>query len=62
MSFASKQTLLNLQDGNLMFGAIAGDVTGSFYEQSPTKSLDFELFRKLSRFTDDSLLMIAVAD
>lgn len=45
-----------------MFGAIVGDVVGSSYERSPTKSLDFELFRKLSRLTDDSVLTIAVAD
>ena len=45
-----------------MFGAIVGDVAGSIYERSPAKSLDFELFRKQSRFTDDSVLTIAVAD
>ena len=43
-------------------GAIVGDVVGSSYERSPTKSLEFELFRKLSRLTDDSVLTIAVAD
>jgi|TARA_B110000495_G_C23012135_1_gene598737 ADP-ribosylglycohydrolase len=45
-----------------MFGAIVGDVVGSSYERSPAKSLDFDLFRKQSRLTDDSVLTIAVAD
>lgn len=45
-----------------MFGAIAGDVIGSYYEHYPTKRLDFELFPEMSTFTDDTVLTVAVAD
>ena len=42
-----------------MFGAIYGDVIGSFYEVHCTKNYDFE-FNKDSTFTDDSVLIAAV--
>ena len=45
-----------------MFGAIVGDVVGSYYEHFPTKSVDFELFPNEASLTDDSVLTIAVAD
>jgi ADP-ribosylglycohydrolase len=45
-----------------MLGAIAGDVIGSVYERRPIKTLDFPLFHAHSRFTDDSVLTIAIAD
>jgi len=45
-----------------MLGAIAGDVIGSVYEHRPIKTLDFPLFHAHSRFTDDSVLTIAIAD
>ena len=45
-----------------MFGAIAGDVIGSVYEGSPTKAKDFPLFTEWSRFTDDTVLTVAVAE
>jgi len=45
-----------------MLGAIAGDVIGSVYEHRPIKTLDFPLFDAHSRFTDDSVLTIAIAD
>ena len=45
-----------------MYGAIIGDVAGSHYEHFPTKSLDFDLFREHTCFTDDTVLTIAVAD
>ena len=45
-----------------MLGAIAGDVIGSVHEFSATKSADFELFVPESRFTDDTVLAVAVAD
>jgi len=44
-----------------MLGAIAGDVIGSVYEGSPTKAKDFPLFTEWSRFTDDTVLTVAVA-
>ena len=45
-----------------MLGAIAGDIIGSVYEFLPTKSTDFPLFASDSRFTDDTVLTVAVAD
>jgi ADP-ribosylglycohydrolase len=45
-----------------MLGAIAGDIVGSVYEQHPIKTKDFPLFDARSRFTDDSVLTVAVAD
>lgn len=45
-----------------MLGAIAGDVIGSTYENNPTKRLDFPLFTAESRFTDDTVLTVAIAD
>ena len=45
-----------------MLGAIAGDVIGSVYEHRPTKRLDFGLFPPGARFTDDTVLTVAVAD
>ena len=44
-----------------MIGAIAGDIIGSSYEHWPIKSTDFPLFDSSSRFTDDTVLTIAVA-
>ena len=44
-----------------MIGAIAGDVIGSVFEQYPIKSTQFELFSRHSRFTDDTVLTMAVA-
>lgn len=45
-----------------MLGAIAGDVIGSIHEHLGTKSSDFELFTAGCRFTDDTVLAVAVAD
>ncbi|GAK60682.1 ADP-ribosylglycohydrolase [Candidatus Vecturithrix granuli] len=45
-----------------MLGAIAGDVIGSVYEHRPIKTTDFPLFHQYSRFTDDTVLTIAIAD
>jgi ADP-ribosylglycohydrolase len=45
-----------------MIGAIAGDIIGSVYEKRPLKTTDFPLFVKHSRFTDDTVLTVAVAD
>ena len=44
-----------------MLGAIAGDVIGSVYEGRPIKTTDFPLFSPRSRFTDDTVLTVAVA-
>ena len=45
-----------------MIGAIAGDVIGSVHEFLGTKTTDFPLFVGSSRFTDDTVLAVAVAD
>ncbi|MDD5393512.1 MAG: ADP-ribosylglycohydrolase family protein [Thiothrix sp.] len=51
-----------------MLGAIAGDIIGSVFEarnwrnEAPHKSKDFPLFDPKSKFTDDSVLTIALAD
>ncbi|WP_027371084.1 ADP-ribosylglycohydrolase family protein [Desulfovermiculus halophilus] len=45
-----------------MLGAISGDIIGSRFEARPTKSKDFDLFTQDCRFTDDSVLTIALAD
>ncbi|MFO0916232.1 MAG: ADP-ribosylglycohydrolase family protein [Pirellulales bacterium] len=44
-----------------MIGAIAGDVIGSVHEGAGTKTKNFPLFVNDCRFTDDSVLTIAVA-
>lgn len=45
-----------------MIGAIAGDIVGSVYEGRPIKTKDFPLFHPRSRFTDDTVLTLAVAE
>lgn len=45
-----------------MLGAIIGDVIGSVYEWHNVKSTNFELFSRFTRFTDDTVLTVAVAD
>jgi ADP-ribosylglycohydrolase len=45
-----------------MLGAIAGDVIGSVHEGARTKTKDFPLLTPQSRFTDDTVLTVAVAD
>ncbi len=45
-----------------MIGAIAGDIIGSRFEASPTNGTDFPLFDERSRFTDDTVLTVAVAE
>lgn len=45
-----------------MLGAIAGDIIGSVHEFAAPKTTEFPLFAEHSRFTDDSVLTIAVAD
>lgn len=44
-----------------MISAIAGDIIGSVYEANPVKSTSFPLFSPHSRFTDDTVLTVAVA-
>lgn len=44
-----------------MIGAIAGDVIGSVHEKAPAQPKDFPLVVPGSRFTDDTVLTVAVA-
>ncbi|MBW4647933.1 MAG: hypothetical protein KME06_04425 [Kastovskya adunca ATA6-11-RM4] len=45
-----------------MLGAIAGDIIGSVYEGNNIKTKEFPLFHPKCRFTDDTVLTVAVAD
>ena len=46
-----------------MYGAILGDIIGSPYEfVKDFKSKEFDLFCEASRFTDDTVMTVAVAD
>lgn len=46
----------------VLIGSICGDIIGSWYEFCSTKRQYFELFTDQSRFTDDTVCSIAVAD
>lgn len=46
----------------MMLGALAGDMIGSVYEFNNVKTEEFPLFSRGSRFTDDSVMTLAVAD
>lgn len=45
-----------------MLGAIIGDIIGSYYEHNPVKEKNISLFNEKCRFTDDTVLNVAVAD
>ena len=45
-----------------MIGAIAGDIIGSIHEGVGTKTKQFPLFGPYNRFTDDTVLTVAVAE
>lgn len=44
-----------------MIGAIAGDIIGSVHEGGPAQPKNFRLFTSENRFTDDTVLTVAVA-
>lgn len=46
---------------NIMLGAIIGDIVGSTREWNNVKTEDFELLPEGSRFTDDTVMTLAVA-
>lgn len=46
---------------NKIFGAVVGDIVGSRYEFHNVKTTRFELISDGSRFTDDSVMTLAVA-
>ena len=46
-----------------MYGAIIGDIVGSRFEfDRGGKKKDFRLFTKYNKFTDDTVMTVAVAD
>ncbi len=45
-----------------MLGAIYGDIVGSVYEHHNIKTKDFVIPHPFSRFTDDTVMSVAVAD
>lgn len=45
-----------------MLGAIIGDIVGSFYERNNTKDKHFLFFKDKCRYTDDTVMTIAVAE
>jgi ADP-ribosylglycohydrolase len=45
-----------------MIGAIAGDIVGSRFEHLPHKWVEFELWHRHCRFTDDTVMTIATAE
>lgn len=47
---------------HILLGAVAGDIIRSTYEFNNVKTKDFNRYLKNSKFTDDTVLTIAVAD
>lgn len=45
-----------------ILGAIAGDVIGSIYEMKEIDGFDFDFYDERCRFTDDTVLTVAVTD
>ena len=45
----------------MLIGAIVGDIAGSKYERNRIKYKNFELFQPDDRFTDDTIMTLAVA-
>lgn len=45
-----------------MYGAILGDISGSKYEHNPVQEKDYSLLDRNSRFTGDTIQIIALAD
>ena len=45
----------------MLLGALAGDIIGSPYEHHNVKTKNFPLMSKRSRFTDDSVMTLAIA-
>lgn len=56
--------LCELFGGWNMFGAILGDIIGSSHEfkLKVVSKNEFELFNKKSRFTDDTVMSVAISD
>ena len=44
-----------------MLGAVLGDIIGSYYEWNNVKTKDFPLVTTGTRYTDDTVMTLAVA-
>lgn len=49
-------------ESNTIIGAVIGDVIGSVYEWNNIKSTEFDLLNPKCKYTDDTVLTIAVTD
>ena len=49
-------------ESRALLGSIAGDIIGSVYEFCPVKFTGFQLFSERSRFTDDTVMTVALYD
>ncbi len=47
---------------NAILGSVIGDIIGSSYEWKRTKNYNFEIFTPQAKFTDDTVLTIAIAN
>lgn len=56
----TKHEHIELNRSDIVIGAIAGDIIGSPYEFNSIKTTEFPLFSEKSRFTDDTVMTIAV--
>ena len=61
----NKELYLNfdeyIRQGELVLGAIIGDIVGSRWEFNPTNDYDFEWLSKENGFTDDTICTVPVA-
>lgn len=61
--FSQKNGKKNIAAAKLVImGAVCGDIIGSWYEFAQTKDYNFELFTHRSKFTDDTVCSIGIAD
>ncbi len=61
MAMCDEQTKARTMRGTIL-GAVVGDVIGSVYEGYPTKDYHFTMPLPTMRFTDDTVMTLAVAD
>lgn len=60
MLFLKNKNIPNSQ--LVLYGTICGDIIGSWHESASTKKYNFKLFTEMSRFTDDTVCTIGIAD
>ena len=53
---------MKYMESRVLLGSIAGDIIGSVYEFCPVKFTGFQLFSERSRFTDDTVMTVALYD